>query len=334
MAEAVHDGYQRAVRIQLAFEKAAPWHDCVGVVHAAALVGLGVFHQRFDVGGQRLAEFGGRAEFHAHLRGERDPAFEGEEVVQGLHPAGLGGYPTVEAARLLGHEILAGILPEIVIRFLLEADPGEEAARVQILLQRQAAVPPSALLLGEEARVEVVHRGGFIDDIQTVHQPQDHGGDHAGGGHAGEPAEPAVCILAGQKLLHGILPVEFGLEAEFLAEAPGVEGAGEGDGVVALGLELGGDCILQHLPYVDLLKLGDGSVHVLEHGPEFRLEFGLVRPGEQHGRMSLGDGLHGLLHGCRYEDAVRAVGSAFRLEDGLDAKHLGGRDHDLHILGY
>ena len=202
---------------------------------------------------------------------------------------------------------------------------------MQILLHQEPAIPPSVLVFLELTGIDILHRGGLVDYLQTVEQSQHHGGYKRRRRHPREPPETSVGVPAGKEFLDGFFPVEFRLDSKFTAETPGIEGAGEGDGIVAAGFKFGRQCLLNHLPYGNLLKLGEASVHVFEHGPEFGLERRLVCPCGQHRRMGFGQGLNGLLHGYGDEHGVGAECAVIRTEHRLDAEILntGGLKYEI-----
>ena len=175
MPEPVHNGHQGAVGVEFSFQQTAPRHHCVGIVNPSMPVRLGVFNERGNVGHEGFAKLLFGAQPHSHLGSKLHSAFERQEVVERLHPAGLGGDVAVQAASLLGNQICAGRLAEVCGSLFRERNLREEAAGVQILLHGEAA--PPAVLAAEVLLVDIMHRGRLVNNAESAHQTQHHGGN-------------------------------------------------------------------------------------------------------------------------------------------------------------
>ena len=311
------------VGIELALEQAAPGHDGIGIIGAAAAVRLGVLEERFDVLVERAAETVPGEEGNAPGAGEGRSGVARQQGAQGLHPAALGEDPAVQAADLAGHEIGLGLLAEFAQAFAFglggEGHLRIQGADMQVLLEAEAAAPDGPRAVAQEAPVEELDRGrdGLRKRLRAgvahIGEPfQQGGGEDGRGGHAREPAEAAVAAPAGENPAHHVGPLlrrggGARRAGQTVDQEVGVERLGLVEQVFARRQDLLRDGFPDHVEDGNLTQGRFGARHVDELAAQRGEDRLAVHPGEQQGGVGFGDGLYGRADRHRDEHGVGAV---------------------------
>ena len=331
---------QESMGIGLVLQQAAEGHHGIGIVPAAVPVLHGIFQEGENIGPGRFLQLGTKTD--APSPGQRLALRRSGKAPERQQPAGLGKNLPLQPAALFGRwrQIALGIFPEFRQALLVrgryrlhrKGNLRIKGPHPHVLRVRNPAAPvrksrPELLGIQEFNTGRYIrHRKAPLP--QEGEALQQHRRDDGIGRKAFEPAEASVRIPAGHHLLQepiigrgypflrvasrpctgkcsgkGI-PFPNGESGGHEAHIPGL---GEGEDVVAAGLQMSRDGVFHHVQDGDFLELCLVGRNVHEAGTELPQEGVAVHGGEQHGGVRLRELLRGGVHRHLHTDAVGEV---------------------------